>query len=136
MKRCVFGDRFSRIRVDGRPNREKKLKRIRVDRALVVPYRNIMLMSPFWRENNFFVFVSFVYFSFSLELPHTTTTKITLASKYSRLSLNGHLYKTDISVKRTPRVGPCLSFLPLFDSLRDGHFSKTESQCRSQRCPS
>ena len=103
--------------MDGRPNREKKLKRIRVDRALVVPYRNIMLIPPFWRENNFFVFVSFVYLSFSLELPHTTTTKITLASKYSRLSLNGHLYKTDISVKRTPRVGPCLSFLPLLDSL-------------------
>ena len=37
--------------------------------------------------------------------------------KYSRLSLNGHLYKTDISVKRTLRVGPCLSLLPLFDSL-------------------
>ena len=36
---------------------------------------------------------------------------------YSRLSLNGHLYKTDTSVKRTPRVGPCLSLLPLFDSL-------------------
>ena len=37
--------------------------------------------------------------------------------KYSQLSLNGHLYKTDTSVKRTPRVGPCLSLLPLFDSL-------------------
>ena len=36
---------------------------------------------------------------------------------YSRLSLNGHLYKTNTSVKRTPRVGPCLSLLPLFDSL-------------------
>ena len=36
---------------------------------------------------------------------------------YSRLSLNGHLYKTDTSVKWTPRVGPCLSLLPLFDSL-------------------
>ena len=36
---------------------------------------------------------------------------------YSRLSLNGHPYKTDTSVKRTPRVGPCLSLLPLFDSL-------------------
>ena len=35
---------------------------------------------------------------------------------YSRLSLNGHLYKTDTSVKRTPRVGPCLSSLLLFDS--------------------
>ena len=30
---------------------------------------------------------------------------------------NGHLYKTNTSVKRTPRVGPCLSFLPLFNSL-------------------
>ena len=37
--------------------------------------------------------------------------------QYRRLSLNGHLYKTDTSVKRTPRVGPCLSLLPLFDSL-------------------
>ena len=37
--------------------------------------------------------------------------------EYSRLSLNGHLYKTDTSVKQTPRVGPCLSLLPLFDSL-------------------
>ena len=36
---------------------------------------------------------------------------------YSRLSLNGHLYKTDTSVKRTLRVGPCLSLLLLFDSL-------------------
>ena len=32
---------------------------------------------------------------------------------YSRLSLNGHLYTTDTSVKRTLRVGPCLSLLPL-----------------------
>ena len=38
-------------------------------------------------------------------------------STYSRLSLNGHLYKTDTSVKRTPRVGPCFALLPLFDSL-------------------
>ena len=37
--------------------------------------------------------------------------------EYSQLSLNGHIYKTDTSVKRTPRVGPCLSLLPLFDSL-------------------
>ena len=37
--------------------------------------------------------------------------------KYSRLSLNGYLYMTDTSVKGTPRVGPCLSLLPLFDSL-------------------
>ena len=36
---------------------------------------------------------------------------------YSRLSLNRHLYKTDTSVKRTPRVGPCLCLFPSFDSL-------------------
>ena len=41
-------------------------------------------------------------------------------------SFNGHLYKTDISVKRTLRVGPCLSLLPLFDS--DGHLCKTDTQ--------
>ena len=33
---------------------------------------------------------------------------------YNRLSLDGHLYKTDTSVKRTPRVGPCLSLLQSF----------------------
>ena len=37
---------------------------------------------------------------------------------YSQLSLEGHLYKTDTSVKRTSRVCPCLSVLPLF---ADGH---------------
>ena len=36
---------------------------------------------------------------------------------YSRLSLNGHLYKTNTSVKQTPRVGLCLCLFPLFDSL-------------------
>ena len=70
------------IRVDGRTNWKKKLNRIRVDRALVVPYKNVMLIPPCWRENNFFVFVLFVYLSFSLELPHTTTTNVTPASKY------------------------------------------------------
>ena len=40
-----------------------------------------------------------------------------LKALYSGLSLNGHLYKTNIFVKRTPRVGPCLSLLPSFDSL-------------------
>ena len=37
--------------------------------------------------------------------------------RYSRLSLNGHLYKTNTSVKRTPRVGPCLWLFLVFDSL-------------------
>ena len=36
---------------------------------------------------------------------------------YSLIFLNGHVYKTDTSVKRTLRVGPYLSLLPLFDSL-------------------
>ena len=36
---------------------------------------------------------------------------------YSQLSLNRHLYKMDTSLKWTPRVGPYLSLLPLFDSL-------------------
>ena len=27
-------------------------------------------------------------------------------SKYSQLSLNGHLYKTDTSIRRTPGAGP------------------------------
>ena len=36
---------------------------------------------------------------------------------YSRLSLNGHLYKTDTSVKRTPREGLCLSIIPEFEFL-------------------
>ena len=82
MKRCVLGDRFSQIRGNGRQNWEKKLQRIRVDRALVAPYKNIMLIPPFWRENYFFVFYLFAYLSFLLELPHTTTTKVTPASKY------------------------------------------------------
>ena len=43
-------------------------------------------------------------------------------------SFNGHLYKTDISVKRTLRVGPCLSLLPLFDSLYERHLCTTEIQ--------
>ena len=51
-------------------------------------------------------------------------------------TLNGHLYKMDTSLKRTARVGPCLSLLPLFDSLWDGHLSKTDTYCWSQRCPS
>ena len=33
------------------------------------------------------------------------------------ITFNRHLFKTDTSVKWTPRVGPCLSLLPLFDSL-------------------
>ena len=61
---------------------KKKLKRIRVDRALVVPYKNIMLILPFRGEKKFFGFDLFLYLSFLLELPQTTTTKVTPASKY------------------------------------------------------
>ena len=52
-----------------------------MDRALVVSYRNIVLILRFWRENNFFAFVLFFSLAFLLELPHTTTTKVTPASK-------------------------------------------------------
>ena len=57
--------------------------------------------------------------------------KLNLYRVYSLLSLNGHLYETDISVNRTLRVGPYLSLVPLFDSLY-----KTDTYCRSPRCPS
>lgn len=33
---------------------------------------------------------------------------------YSLLPLNGQLYKTESSLKRTPRVGPSLSLLTLY----------------------
>ena len=43
---------------------------------------------------------------------------------------------TDTLVKRTPRVGPFLSLLLLFDSLQDGHLHlKTDPWCWSLRCP-
>ena len=53
------------------------------------------------------------------------STVVTFA--YSRRSFTGHLYKADTSVKRTPRVGPCLSLQLLFDSLQDGHLSKMDT---------
>ena len=40
-----------------------------------------------------------------------------VSSEYCLLSLNGHHYKIDTVVKRTPKVGLCLSLLPLFDFL-------------------
>ena len=40
-----------------------------------------------------------------------------LWADYSWLFYNGHLYRTHTSVKQTPKVGLCLSLLPLFDSL-------------------
>ena len=41
----------------------------------------------------------------------------------------------DTLVKRTPRVGPYLSLLPLFDSLKDGHLATTDTWCLSLQCP-
>ena len=41
-----------------------------------------MLIQRFWRETNFFVFGLLVHLSISLELPQTTTTEVTPASKY------------------------------------------------------
>ena len=35
-----------------------------------------------------------------------------------RLSLNGHLYKTDTSIKRTPGVGPCAPFFSHFTASK------------------
>ena len=46
---------------------------------------------------------------------------------YSRLSLNGHLYKTDTSVKRTLRVGPCFLY-SLYLTL-----NKTDTSLRRTR---
>ena len=43
-----------------------------------------------------------------------------------KLSLKGHLYKMDISIKRTPRVGHYLSLPSFFDSLQDGYLCLRE----------
>ena len=55
----------------------------------------------------------------SFQQTHNNFSSAPVHGLYSQLSLNGHLNKTDTSVKRTPRVGPSLSLLPLFDSLKD-----------------
>ena len=52
----------------------------------------------------------------NLRLP--TVTVFSLREVHSRLYLNKHVYRTDTSVKRTPRFGLCPSLLPLFDSLK------------------
>ena len=65
-------------------------------------------------ENHSQLMSQFLWLDFKLKSSENMTKKHMV---YSRLSLNGHLYKTDTSVKRTPRVGPCLSLLPLFDFL-------------------
>ena len=43
--------------------------------------------------------------------------QVTGLRQYSQLFLNGHLYKTDTSLKWTPRAGPCLSLPISIDSL-------------------
>lgn len=48
------------------------------------------------------------------------------------ITVDSFLMDTSTSVKRTPRIGPLLSLLPSFDSLKDGHLSKTPSH-RSQK---
>ena len=55
--------------------------------------------------------------NYKIQCEREIAIKTTNQAKYSQLSLNGHLYTTDTSVKRTPSVDPCLSLLPLFDSL-------------------
>ena len=53
------------------------------------------------------------------EMPETSTEVIlgfVIIIEVTVDSLRGHLYKTETS-QRTPKVGPCLSLLPLFDSL-------------------
>ena len=55
----------------------------------------------------------------SFQQTHNNFPSAPVHGLYSQLSLNGHLNKTDTSVKRTPRVGPSLSLLPLFGSLKD-----------------
>ena len=48
-----------------------------------VRYSTFEQMGPEIHANSTFFFVFLVYLSFSLELPQTTTTKVTPASKYS-----------------------------------------------------
>ena len=43
-----------------------------------------------------------------------------LKALYSGLSLNGHLDRTNTSIKRTPRVDPCLSLYSLHLTLCAG----------------
>ena len=40
-------------------------------------------------------------------------------------------------MRQTPRVSPCLPLLPIFDTVEDGHHSKTDtySQARSSVPP-
>ena len=87
----------------------------------------------FFTKNVWFLFVRSVTFlqwnSKGLEkcVRHNEVSLYQVSfSYYTQLSLNGHLYKTYICVKRTPRVGPCLSLSPLFDSL----YNKTDISLR------
>ena len=64
------------------------------------------------RKNIFFLFPKSIFVIKSVGLINLLHYNI-----YSLLSLNGHLYKTNTSVKQTLRVGPSLSLHPLFDPL-------------------
>ena len=57
------------------------------------------------------------------------------SSDYSQLSINGHLYKTDTSVRRALGVGPCAPFFShvTVSKLSSGHLSKTDTWCWSLR---
>ena len=73
-------------------------------------------MNRFLVEFFFPIYIFLMEWIFSIEIK-CLFFLIERNCKCSRLSLNGHLYKTDTSVKRTPRVGPCPCLFPLFDSL-------------------
>ena len=63
--------------------------------------------------------------------------KLLLSGPLQEKTLYMYMQSTpDTSVKQTLRDGPSLSLLPLFDSLSDGHLSKTDTYSRSPRCPS
>ena len=53
---------------------------------------------------------------------------------YSRLPLNGHLVKTDTSLKWTHGVGPCHTSVIYFISLQGRHLSKADSWSLSRAC--
>ena len=64
----------------------------------------------------------------SLQIPPTPP----LQEVYSQLFLNGHRYKTDISLRRAPGVGPCsfsvILLYPVTLLSRDGQPSQTDNR--------
>lgn len=99
---------LSRVRSEGAcgrfpagPGRIKAslLSRFRVSEILT--FKTSLSAKLFMTENGFYLNESKNHF---------------LLVIYSRLSLNGHLYKTDTSVKWTARVRPYPSLVPITDS--------------------